>query len=118
MSLYRTCLVEKIAVRGQKVRFARANTFFELCMPNYVGTQLEVLTIKIYIYIIYNIDFMDYIYVDCTMYIFTLKASISTTISKMYTIHSFIYLHSMINIGNILKVNTRAEYSAYIGASQ
>ena len=27
----------------------RAHTFFELYIPNYVGTQLEVLTIKIYV---------------------------------------------------------------------
>ena len=53
ISLHLTCLVDKIAVRGQKLRFARAraHTFFELYNPNYVGTQLEVLTIKIYIYI-------------------------------------------------------------------
>ena len=48
----------------------RAHTFFELCMPNYVGTQLEILTIKIYVYIydIYNIDYIDYVdymYIDC-----------------------------------------------------
>ena len=33
----------------------RAHTFFELCMQNYVGTQLEVMTIKIYVYILYLI---------------------------------------------------------------
>ena len=52
MSLHRTCLVEKIAVRGQKILIRareRAHTFFELYVQNYVGTQLEVLTIKIYI---------------------------------------------------------------------
>ena len=50
----------------------RAHTFFELCMQNYVGTQLEVMTMKIdvyiYIYIISNIDYIDYIdymYIDC-----------------------------------------------------
>ena len=47
---------------------------FELCMPNYVGAQLQVFTIKIYMYIIYiilyitynniyNIDYIDTIYV-------------------------------------------------------
>ena len=57
MSLHRICLVDKIADRGQKLRFARASayTFFELCVQNYVDTQLEVLTIKIYIYILYII---------------------------------------------------------------
>ena len=52
------------------------------------------------------------------MYIFTLKTSTSTTICIQYIIH----LRSMTNIVNmlrdILKVNTRAEYSTYIGASQ
>ena len=40
----------------------------------------------------------------------------------MYTIHLFIHLRSMTNIVNMLratlKVNTRAEYSTYIGTSQ
>ena len=54
MSLHCIYLVDKIAVRGQKLRFARerTHTFYEFYNPNYVGTQLEVLTIEIYMYIL------------------------------------------------------------------
>ena len=57
ISLHCICLAEKIAVRGRpKIVICAckcAHTFFELYSPNCVGTQLEVLTIKIYVYIYY-----------------------------------------------------------------
>ena len=77
------CLRPKIAICALE----RAHTFFELCVQNYVGTLLEVFTNKIYIYNIYNTDYIniDYnIHIDCVdcrlcrLYIFTLKASTST----------------------------------------
>ena len=50
ISLHRTCVVEKILFAAKNCDL-RAHTFFELCMQNYVGTQLEVMTIKLYVYI-------------------------------------------------------------------
>ena len=121
------CSRPKIAICARE----RAHTFFELYNPNYVGTQLKVLTIKIYIYIIYNIDYIDYIYIyiyiDCSVYtvqckaynntihprsIYIVAAHTHTYIVDMQIFYPLVYLPAHIYCGyaNILSISvlTRA----------